>query len=145
MCLGSHQIREAVQLSKSLILIRILKIPFKMGIPSALIMNIAGSEWIIIILFGLILLFGAKKLPQFSRTVGKAVGEYERAKEKFRHEMEQAAEENARGDHRFPKIMGPVATERKKLESIAISLGIEDHDRLTDEELRNLISKRMTS
>lgn len=144
MCLGSHQIREAVQLSKSLILIRILKIPFKMGISSALIMNIAGSEWIIIILFGLILLFGAKKLPQFSRTVGKAVGQYERAKEKFRHEMEQAAE-NARGDHRFPKIMGPVATERKKLESIAISLGIEDHASLTDEELRNLISKRMTS
>lgn len=144
MCLGSHQIREAVQLSKSLILIRILKIPFKMGISSALIMNIAGSEWIIIILFGLILLFGAKKLPQFSRTVGKAVGQYERAKEKFRHEMEQAAE-NARGDNRFPKIMGPVATERKKLESIAISLGIEDHASLTDEELRNLISKRMTS
>ena len=144
MCLGSHQIREVVQLSKSLILIRILKIPFKMGIPSALIMNIAGSEWIIIILFGLILLFGAKKLPQFSRTVGKAVGQYERAKEKFRQEMEQAAE-NARGDNRFPKIMGPVATERKKLESIAISLGIEDHASLTDEELRNLISKRMTS
>ena len=121
-----------------------LKIPFKMGIPSALIMNIAGSEWIIIILFGLILLFGAKKLPQFSRTVGKAVGQYERAKEKFRHEMEQAAE-NSRGDHRFPKIMGPVATERKKLESIATSLGIEDHASLTDEELRILISKRMTS
>jgi hypothetical protein len=41
--------------------------------------------------------------------------------------------------------MGPVATERKKLESIAISLDIEDYDDLTDEELRTLISKRMTS
>lgn len=144
MCLGSHQIREAVQLSKSLILIRILKIPFKMGISSALIMNIAGSEWIIIILFALILLFGAKKLPQFSHTVGKVVGEYERAKETFRHEMEQAAE-NARGDNKFPKVRGPVATERKKLESIASSLGIEDHAGLTDDELRILISKRMAS
>jgi sec-independent protein translocase protein TatA len=115
-----------------------------MGISSALIMNIAGSEWIIIILFGLILLFGAKKIPQFSRAVGKAVGEYERAKEMFRHEMEQAAEKT-RGDNKFPKIRGPVATERKKLESIATSLGIEDHARLTDEELRILISKRMTS
>ena len=90
-------------------------------------MNIGGSEWIIIILFGLVLLFGTKKLPQFSRTVGKAVGEYEKAKEMFRHEMEEA-KENARGDSRFPKIMGPVATERKKLESIASSLGIEDYD-----------------
>jgi sec-independent protein translocase protein TatA len=115
-----------------------------MVISSALVMNIGGSEWIIIILFGLILLFGTKKLPQFSRTVGKAIGEYERAKEMFRHEMEQAAE-NQRGDSKFPKIMGPVATERKKLESIASSLGIEDHDVLTDEELRILISKRMSS
>jgi hypothetical protein len=41
--------------------------------------------------------------------------------------------------------MGPVATERKKLESIASSLDIEDYDTLTDEELRTLISKRMTS
>jgi sec-independent protein translocase protein TatA len=115
-----------------------------MDISSPLVMNIAGSEWIIIILFGLILLFGSKKIPQFSRTVGKAVGEYERAKEMFRHEMEQASE-TARGDSKFPKIMGPVATERKKLESIASSLGIDDHAGLTDEELRILISKRMSS
>jgi sec-independent protein translocase protein TatA len=115
-----------------------------MDISSALVMNIAGSEWIIIILFGLILLFGSKKIPQFSRTVGKAVGEYERAKERFRHEMEQAAE-NARGDNKFPKVMGPVASERKKLESIAGSLGIENHASLTDEELRVLISKRMST
>ncbi|MBD0298845.1 MAG: hypothetical protein ICV82_00830, partial [Nitrososphaera sp.] len=87
---------------------------------------------------------GTKKLPQFSRTVGKAIGEYEKAREMFHHEMEQAAE-NAKGDSKFPKIMGPVATERKKLESIASSLGIEDYASLTDEELRTLISKRMTS
>jgi sec-independent protein translocase protein TatA len=115
-----------------------------MDMSSALVMNIGGSEWIIIILFGVILLFGAKKLPQISRTVGKAMGEYEKAKEMFHHEMEEATE-NARGDTKFPKIMGPVATERKKLESIAISLDIEDYDNLTDEELRTLISKRMTS
>jgi sec-independent protein translocase protein TatA len=121
-----------------------LKIPFEMDITSALIRNIAGSEWIIIILFGLILLFGTKKLPQFSRTVGKAVAEYEKAKETFRQEMEEA-EENARGVNKIPKITGPVATERKKLESIAISLGIEDYADFTDDELRTLISKRMTS
>jgi sec-independent protein translocase protein TatA len=132
-------------LSKSLILISILKIPFKMDISSTLLMNIAGSEWIIIILFGLILLFGAKKIPQFSRTVGKAIGEYERAKEMFRHEMEQASEDARGGGNKFPKIVGPVATERKKLETIASSLGIEGHAGLTDEELRILISKRMST
>jgi sec-independent protein translocase protein TatA len=130
-------------LSKSLILIEEL-IPFRIMDISALVMNIAGSEWIIIILLGLILLFGTKKLPQFSRTMGKAIGEYEKAKENFRHEMEEAAEKT-RAPAKFPKIVGPVATERKKLESIAISLGIEDYDILTDEELRTSISKRMTS
>jgi sec-independent protein translocase protein TatA len=117
-----------------------------MEVLSALVMNIAGSEWIIIILFGLILLFGTKKLPQFTRTVGKAVGEYEKAKEMFRHEMEQAASaENTNEHSKFPKIRGPVATERKKLESIADSLGIENHTTLTDQELRALISKRMSN
>jgi sec-independent protein translocase protein TatA len=138
----SNKIR-AIQLSKSLILIKELKIPFKMDISSsALVMNIAGSEWIIIILLGLILLFGTKKLPQFSRTMGKAIGEYEKAKELFRHEMEEASEKT-RTAGKFPKIISPVDTERKKLESIASSLGIEDYASLTDEELRTLISKRM--
>jgi sec-independent protein translocase protein TatA len=121
-----------------------IKIPLKMDISSALISDIGGSEWIIIILFGLILLFGTKKIPQFSRTVGRAVGEYEKAKEMFRHEIEET-KEIATGESKFPKVMGPVATERKKLESIASSLGIEDYDTLTDEELRTLISERMTS
>jgi sec-independent protein translocase protein TatA len=104
---------------------------------SALVQNIAGSEWFIIILLALVLLFGAKRLPQLSRTVGKAVGEYEKAKDMFRREMEEASNQT------MPKIKGPVATEREKLETIANSLGIDDYAGLTDDELRVLISKRM--
>jgi len=111
---------------------------------SALIMNIAGSEWIIIILLGLILLFGTKKLPQVSRSLGKAMGEFEKARNTFRREMEEAAEP-ARSISRIPKISGPVASEREKLETIANSLGIGDYSGLTDEQLRMLISKRMAS
>jgi sec-independent protein translocase protein TatA len=109
-----------------------------------LLLNIAGSEWIIIILLGLILLFGTKRLPQVSRTIGKAMGEYEKARQTFRREMEEAMEP-ARSMSRTPKITGPVATEREKLETIASSLGIDDHDGLTDEQLRTLISKRMAN
>lgn len=111
---------------------------------SALVMNIAGSEWIIIILLGLVMLFGTKKLPQFSRTVGKAVGEYEKARTMFRREMEEASN-SARNMTKTPKITGPVSTEREKLETIASSLGIDDYAGLTDDQLRMLISKRMTS
>ncbi|MEW6603970.1 MAG: twin-arginine translocase TatA/TatE family subunit [Thermoproteota archaeon] len=109
-----------------------------------LLLNIYGSEWIIIILLGLILLFGTKRLPQVSRTIGKAMGEYEKARQAFRREMEEAMEP-ARNMSRMPKITGPVATEREKLETIASSLGIDDYDGLTDEQLRTLISKRMAS
>jgi sec-independent protein translocase protein TatA len=115
-----------------------------MDVPSALIMNIAGSEWIIIILLGLILIFGTKKLPQFSRTMGKAMGEYEKARDLFRSEMEEAVE-STRADGKLPRIVGPVSSERKKLELIASSLGINDYSALTDDELRALISKRMAS
>jgi len=111
---------------------------------SALVMNIAGTEWIIIILLGLVMLFGTKKLPQLSRTVGKAVGEYEKARIMFRREMEEASN-SAKGISVMPKITGPVSTEREKLETIANSLGIEGYAGLTDEQLRVLISKRMTS
>jgi len=106
-------------------------------------MNIAGSEWIIIVLLGLILLFGTKKLPQFSRTIGKAMGEYEKAREMFRREMEAATQQAV--SSKIPNISGPVATEREKLETIAASLGIEDYASLSDDELRTVITKRMAN
>ncbi len=111
---------------------------------SALLMNIAGTEWIIIILLGVVLLFGTKRLPQFSRSMGRALGEFEKAKNTFRREMEEAADP-ARSASGIPRITGPVASEREKLETIANSLGIDDYAGLTDEQLRMLISKRMTS
>ena len=108
-------------------------------------MNIAGTEWIVIILLAVVLLFGTKKLPQVSRSIGKAVGEYEKAREMFRREMEEASQEVRGSSTTIPKITGPVSTEREKLETMANSLGIEDHAGLTDDELRTLISKRLAN
>jgi sec-independent protein translocase protein TatA len=112
----------------------------------ALVMNIAGSEWIIIVLLALVLLFGAKRLPQFSKTIGRAVGEYEKARQKFQQEMQEATEQVGRdtGVNPLPRITGPVNTEREKLEMMANSLGIE-HAGKGDEELRSLISRRMNA
>lgn len=113
---------------------------------SGMILNIAGSEWAIIILLALVLIFGAKRLPQFSRTIGKAVGEYEKARRQFQSEMQEAQEDARRsaGISKLPRITGPVATEREKLEMIASSLGI-DHLGKSDEELRSLISQKMSA
>lgn len=107
-------------------------------------MNIGGSEWIIIALLALFLLLGTKKVPQVSKAVGKAMGEYQRAQELLRKEIENATtpmEDNKMhimGD----RTDGPVASEHEKLETIARSLNIDCLGK-TDDEIRSLISKSL--
>jgi sec-independent protein translocase protein TatA len=114
---------------------------------SAYQLNIGGSEWIIVGLLALFLLFGTKKVPQISKTVGRAMGEYQRAQELLRKEIENATTavtpfEDNKMHFMGNNINGPVATEREKLESIAQSLNI-DYLGKTDDEIRLLISKRI--
>lgn len=49
--------------------------------------NIGGSEWVVIILLGLFLLFGAKKMPEVSKTLGRVIGQYQRAKNTIQEEI----------------------------------------------------------
>lgn len=105
------------------------------------VMNIGGSEWIIIGLMAVFLLFGSKKLPEFSRMIGKAMGEYEKARAVTQREISHSFQ-SERAAYRGPKIDGPINSEREKLEKVAQSLGIEV-DNKTNEELRKLIFSRM--
>ena len=41
---------------------------------------IAGQEWIFIIIIAVVLIFGAKKIPELAKTFGKAKGEFEKGK-----------------------------------------------------------------
>ena len=41
---------------------------------------VAGAEWIWIIVIIGILIFGAKKIPELARTLGKAKGDYEKGR-----------------------------------------------------------------
>ena len=41
---------------------------------------IAGQEWIFIIVIAVVLIFGAKKIPELAKTFGKAKGEFEKGK-----------------------------------------------------------------
>ena len=108
-------------------------------------MALGGPQWIIILLVGLVLLIDPKKLATLSKTLGKAAGEYQKAQELFRNEMENSAKMVKESKSYFmgPKITAPVNSEREKLEQIAGSLGIESVDDKTDEQLRFLISKRL--
>lgn len=51
-----------------------------------------GGEMILIFVV-ILLLFGAKKLPQLARGVGKSMGEFKRAREEFEHEITRAEQE----------------------------------------------------
>jgi len=101
------------------------------------LMNIGGSEWIIIGLLIVILLFGSRKLPEFSRTIGKAMGEFEKMRTVT---LKQKIDQDS--NYIGPHIAGAVDNERHKLETMAESLGIE-HVNKNDEELRLLISDKI--
>ena len=44
----------------------------------------------IMIFIIILLLFGAKKLPELARGIGKSMGEFKKAKEEFEHEITRA-------------------------------------------------------
>lgn len=41
---------------------------------------IQGQEWIFIIIIAVVFIFGAKKIPELAKTLGKAKGEFEKGK-----------------------------------------------------------------
>ena len=98
-------------------------------------LNIIGTEWIIIVFIGLILLFGTNRFPDVAKKIGKLVGEYSNAKNQIENEMKGATSKNL-------QVSGPVKDERKKLEMMASQLGI-DYENKTDTELKKIIEDRI--
>jgi len=91
---------------------------------SALSMAIVNTmEVIIIILIGVVFIFGVKKIPELARSFGKATTEYEKARIEAQKELQHIRNQNS-------SVVG-----REKLEVIAEALGI-DYTNKNDEELR---------
>ena len=103
---------------------------------SSMEMNIGGAEWFIIAFVFIILFFGSKNLPSFSKTIGRAMAEYQKAKSGIEREMSST---------NLPIIgpkISPRSSEREKLEIIAQSLGIE-YQSLSDDTLRDMVSRKL--
>jgi sec-independent protein translocase protein TatA len=90
--------------------------PFLMAILNA-------AEVIIIVIIGLVLIFGVKKIPELAKSFGKATTEYEKARIEAKKELQQIRNQNV-------NVVG-----REKLEAIAETLGI-DYTNKNDDELR---------
>ena len=99
-------------------------------------LNIAGSEWIIIIFVGLFALLGTNKLPEVTKKLGRAMGEYNKTKNEIQNQL-------AGNANTTPNITAPVQNERQKMEFIAKTLGI-DFTGKTNEELQKLIATKMS-
>ena len=98
-------------------------------------LNIIGTEWMIIIFIGLILLFGTNRFPDVAKKIGKLVGEYSNAKNQIENEMKNSTNQNL-------QVSGPVNDERKKLEMMATQLEI-NYENKTDDELRKIIESKI--
>ncbi len=98
-------------------------------------LNILGSEWIIIVFVALIVLLGTNRLPEITKKLGRAVGEYNKTKNEIQSQLS--------GTSANLNITNPMQNERQKLEFMAKSLGI-DFTGKTDEDLKKIITSKMS-
>ena len=92
----------------------------------------SGFEWIFIVIIVVVLIFGAKKIPDLARGFGKATSEFEKARIEAKRELREL--KNA-GTSSSSSTTTNAAANREKLESIADTLGI-DYTNKDDEQLR---------
>ncbi|MFL6583851.1 MAG: twin-arginine translocase TatA/TatE family subunit [Chthoniobacterales bacterium] len=70
-------------------------------------MNLAGPDLIVILLI-ILVLFGAKKLPELAKGMGQAVKEFQKAKDEFSDELHKAGTTDVAKAQ--PDVRAPVAT-----------------------------------
>jgi sec-independent protein translocase protein TatA len=88
---------------------------------------VMGYEWIWLILIAGIIIFGAKKIPEIAKSLGKAKGEFEKGQIEGTREVKNLVSSD----------------DRVKLLKAAESLGIETEG-LTNEQLKDAINKALS-
>ena len=79
-------------------------------------MGMPGTPEILLIIFIILLLFGAKKLPELSRSLGKSLGEFRKGqKEGIEPDKEEDGEKlKMQADVEKPDLVSPEELETKK-------------------------------
>jgi sec-independent protein translocase protein TatA len=91
-------------------------------------------EWIIIILVIVVIFFGAKKIPELARSMGRATSEFQKARVEAKKSL---ANESLSSQERSQQSI-----DREKLESIAETLGV-DYSNKDDQDLKNAIDEEL--
>ena len=71
-------------------------------------MGMLGPQEMIIIFLIVLLLFGAKKIPDLARGVGKGMGEFKKAKSEFEREIKEG---EAEGEREWDETTKPKSSE----------------------------------
>ncbi|WP_290723853.1 twin-arginine translocase TatA/TatE family subunit [Archaeoglobus sp.] len=93
-----------------------------------------GQEWLLILLV-IFLLFGASKLPEVARSLGRSMGEFKKAQREAEMELRQFERELREGKYTRDE-------KRARLEKIARDLGIDPEGK-SDDELLEEINKAL--
>ena len=59
---------------------------------------IQGQEWIFVIIIAVVFIFGAKKIPELAKTLGRAKGEFEKGKIEGEKELKDFKDKEAKSD-----------------------------------------------
>ena len=92
-------------------------------------------EWIILILFVVLLLFGAKKIPEFARSLGKAKAEFQRGQMQVEREIREERDKYDVEDRKK-------RNKRNKAVEAARALGIDTKGK-SEAELKEEIAKNV--
>jgi len=90
--------------------------------------QIGGTEWLWVVIVLIAVFFGAGKIPEIARSIGRATGEFQKGKMEIEREIAQATKELEK------------TPERLRLEEAAKVFGIDPTGK-TDEQLREEIKK----
>jgi sec-independent protein translocase protein TatA len=95
----------------------------------------SGFEWIFIVIIVVVLIFGAKKIPDLARGFGKATSEFEKARIEAKRELREMKNAGTSSSSSSSSTTTNAAANREKLEAIADTLGIDYTDK-DDDQLR---------
>ncbi len=103
---------------------------------------LGGPEIIIIILAVVVLLFGAKKIPEFARNLGRAQAEFKRGKLMVEKEIRDADYEDKDESTSGKKPKSSKKKSKSKIIRTAKNLGIDTEGK-SEEELKKEIAEHL--
>ncbi len=96
-------------------------------------MLLEGSEWLIVIVIVVVLIFGASRIPTLAKSLGRASGEFQKGKVEAEMEVEKLRQGQAT----------PQSADHDKLFKAASELGIMTEGK-TDDQIRSEIKTHLS-